>query len=226
MTAKGYRGVGMEGFVARSYDRNARVTSAENYRAWASLLAGRIPPGSRILEVAPGPGYLAIELAKKGYRVTGLDISRTFVEIEKQNAAEAGVEADFRLGNASDMPLESGSFEALACTAAFKNFTEPARALREMERVLRPGGTAWILDLKREASDRDIDAYLEREMKLAGWTKLWMGWTFKHFLRGRAYARSQLEGFLAQTTFAQKRISENEIGFELWLVKGGEHGNP
>jgi ubiquinone/menaquinone biosynthesis C-methylase UbiE len=226
MAARGYRGVGMEGFVARSYDRNAKITGAEHYRAWASLLAGKIPPGSRILEVAPGPGYLAIELAKRGYGVTGLDISRTFVGIAKRNAAEAGVEADFRLGNASDMPWEAESFDALACTAAFKNFAEPARALMEMERVLKPGGAAWILDLKREASDRDIDAYLEREMRLKGWTKLWMGWTFKHFLRRRAYGRAQWEVFLAQTAFAEKRISETGIGFELWLVKGGAHGKP
>ncbi len=88
-----------------------------------------------------GPGYFAIELAKLGdYRVTGLDISETFVEIARANAAQAGVKVDFRRGDASNLPFPKESFDFLLCRAAFKNFSEPQRALEEMHRVLKPSG--------------------------------------------------------------------------------------
>ena len=62
---KGYKGMGMEGMVATWYAKNTANDMAE-FRALAERLAKSIPPGSRILEVAPGPGYLAIELAQRG----------------------------------------------------------------------------------------------------------------------------------------------------------------
>jgi ubiquinone/menaquinone biosynthesis C-methylase UbiE len=88
-----------------------------------------------VLEIAPGPGYFAIELAKLGdYRITGLDISKTFVKIAKRNAAQANVRMDFHQGNASGMSFKSDSFDFLLCRAAFKNFGAPLGALREMHR--------------------------------------------------------------------------------------------
>src|SRR5262245_26075633 len=80
---KGYRGLGMEGFIARWYAKNTGTgAQRQSYRDSAALVAGRVRSGASVLEVAPGPGYLTIELAKLGdYRVVGLDISHTFVEI-------------------------------------------------------------------------------------------------------------------------------------------------
>src|SRR5262245_56964954 len=95
----------MEGFVARWYARNTGRNLAD-YRKGAEEGAARLPGGGSVLEVAPGPGYLATELAKLGpYRVTGLDISRTFVEIARRNAAAAGVAVAFEQGNAAEMPF-------------------------------------------------------------------------------------------------------------------------
>ena len=86
---KGYKGIGMEGRMAFWYARNT-AKDMEEFRSLAARLARQLPSDSRILEVAPGPGYLAVELAKRGrYAVTGLDVSGTFVEIANRNAAEA-----------------------------------------------------------------------------------------------------------------------------------------
>src|SRR5262249_40437064 len=146
---KGYKGLGMEGFIARWYARN---TASRDHRKSAERVAGRVARGDSILEVAPGPGYLAIELAKLGnYRVVGLDISQTFVEIARANATNAGVAVEFQQGNASNMPFPAASFDFIVCQAAFKNFSEPVQALAEMHRVLRPGGKALILDLRPDA---------------------------------------------------------------------------
>src|SRR3990172_6255851 len=140
-TKKAYKGMAMEGPVARWY---ARITAKEErHKSVAERLAGKILPGSHVLEIAPGPGYLAIELARLGdYQLTGLDISKSFVEIARKNARQAGAKVDFRQGNASDMPFSDGSFDFTFCQAAFKNFTEPVKAIEEMHRVLRANGSS------------------------------------------------------------------------------------
>jgi len=92
---KPYKGMGMEGSVARWYDKTTRRDMPE-YQSLASRIDQMLPAGGEILEVAPGPGFLAIELARWGrHRVTGLDISKTFVEIARRNAQTAGVAVDF-----------------------------------------------------------------------------------------------------------------------------------
>src|SRR5215470_1170021 len=85
MTSKGYRGVGMEGPIATWYARNTG-RDLSRFVAVAEAVAARMPSGGRVLEVAPGPGFCAIEIARAGrYRVTGLDISASFVRIAQDN---------------------------------------------------------------------------------------------------------------------------------------------
>ena len=82
--SKGYKGIGMEGPVARWYAKNTAKALGE-FQQCAHEIARQLPEGSRVLEIAPGPGYLAIELAKLGrYQISGLDISRTFVGIARE----------------------------------------------------------------------------------------------------------------------------------------------
>ena len=88
-TPKAYKGMAMEGPIARWYAKNARRD--DEFKRYARRVNEFLAPGSSVLEVAPGPGFLSIELAKLGkYQVTGLDISKTFVEIAQTNARQAG----------------------------------------------------------------------------------------------------------------------------------------
>ena len=88
-----FKGPEMEGPIARWYARvRGTKSQLDAYREQARLLTNGLPDGTRVLEVAPGPGYLAIEMARLGgFHVTGLDISHTFVEIASDNALKAGV---------------------------------------------------------------------------------------------------------------------------------------
>jgi len=217
-TIKGYRGIGMEGAVARWYDRSTRK-DMERFRALAARLRTVLPQGGDMLEVAPGPGFVAIEMAKgRGYRVTGLDVSRTMVELARSNAAEAGVDVAFRQGNVSTMPFADNSFDLLACSAAFKNFSEPHRALEEMYRVLRPGGTAVILDLRRDVPMSEIGKYF-RALGLSTINRWITLATFRFMLLKRAYTPAQFEAMLADIPFRSKEIRLVDIGVELWLQK-------
>jgi ubiquinone/menaquinone biosynthesis C-methylase UbiE len=217
-TIKGYRGIGMEGAVARWYDKSTRK-DIERFRSLAARLRNVLPQGGDVLEVAPGPGFVAIEMAKgAAYRVTGLDVSQTMVELAHRNAAEAGVRVDFRQGNASAMPFADESFDLLACSAAFKNFSEPHKALEEMYRVLRPGGTALVLDLRKDVPMSEIRQYF-RAIGLSAIERWMTVATFRFMLLRRAYTPVQLETMLADIPFRSKEIRLVDIGVELWLRK-------
>jgi ubiquinone/menaquinone biosynthesis C-methylase UbiE len=209
---KPYKGLAMEGLIARWYARNTGG-SIEQFKKEAREIAGQLPSGSAVLEVAPGPGFLAIELAKLGsYRIVGLDISKSFVHIATENAEKAGVEVTFLEGNASSMPFESESFDFVYCRAAFKNFTEPVQALREMYRVLRPGGRAVIHDLRRDAPPEAIRAAV-KEMHL-GWFSSFLTRRILRWLRRRAYSPDDLLRMARETPFTASEIKCELIGME------------
>jgi len=216
-SVKAYKGLGMEGFVARWYAATT-LKDLKDHQVLARRVADELPAGAKVLEVAPGPGYFAIELAKLGSQVTCLDISRTFVEIARRNAAEAKVKVDFQQGNASHMPFPDGSFDFLLCRAAFKNFSEPVPALQEMCRVLKPGGKALIIDLRRDAAREAINQYVDASGR--SWvngllTKL----AFRFMLLKRAYAKSDFERMISQTGFRSFEIRGDLIGMEITLER-------
>jgi ubiquinone/menaquinone biosynthesis C-methylase UbiE len=215
---KPWKGAGMEGAVARWYNRTRRH-DMEDFRREAERAAQQLPSGCDVLEVAPGPGFFSIELARLGnFKIMGLDASRTLVEIATENAREANVTVDFRLGNASEMLLGDDSFDFIYCSAAFKNFSEPVKALDEMYRVLRPGGEAVIVDLRKDVSPEQIAEYL----KSSGRKRLdaWMtGWVFRHMLVQRAYTRDQFVHMAEHSRFGACRINAAPLFLEVRCIK-------
>ncbi len=215
---KPYKGLGREGAIAKWYASNTRKELAD-YEALARRVAREIPPGARVLEVAPGPGYFAIELAKLGdFQISGLDISRTFVEIAQRNAREAGVHVDFRRGNAAGIAFQSESFDFILCRAAFKNFSEPVQALREMYRVLTKGGRALIIDLRKDAPVESIDQAVDH-MHMGPVNKAITKYTFRFMLLKRAYTQSDFERFIKETKFESFSIRQESIGLEVSLER-------
>jgi ubiquinone/menaquinone biosynthesis C-methylase UbiE len=208
----------MEGIVAKWY-AGLTKKSLDDFKALARRTSEQIPPQSNVLEVAPGPGYFAIELAKLGnYQITGLDISETFVEIARANAAKARVHVDFRRGNASAMPFPENTFDFLLCRAAFKNFSEPKRALDEMHRVLKPGGQALIIDLRRDASNQSIKQAVDN-MNLGVVNAAITQLTFRFMLLKRAYTKSEFEKLISETKFRETEIREDLTGLEIALTQ-------
>jgi ubiquinone/menaquinone biosynthesis C-methylase UbiE len=209
----------MEGPIAAWYARvRGSHSQIEAYRAQARQLTDGVPSGASVLEVAPGPGYLAIEIARLGHcQVTGLDISHSFVRIASDHARQAGVSVNFRQGDAGRMPFDAESFDLVICQAAFKNFQQPGSALDEMYRVLRSGGTAVIQDMRRDASNADIG----REVKgmQLGWLNAVMTRTTLKLLRLRAYSRAQFERLAAASAFRTADVLTEGIGVEVRLTK-------
>jgi len=217
-TVKAYKGIAMEGLIATWYSK-ITLKDIQRHKLMAAQLVKNIPAGGRVLEIAPGPGYFCIELAKLGkYQITGLDISKSFVEIAQKNAAAAGIKAEFQQGDAANMPFEPETFDFSFCQAAFKNFSQPVKAIAEMYRVLRPGGTGVIVDLRRDASRADID-HAVRDMGLGRVDEIFTRWTFRAMLLKSAYSVDEMKSMVAQTPFRQCKLDVSDIGFQVWLKK-------
>jgi ubiquinone/menaquinone biosynthesis C-methylase UbiE len=220
-TIKAYKGMGMEGGMARWYDRTTRKDMAE-FRALAARIAATLQPAAQVLEIAPGPGFLSIEMARRGLRVRAVDISKTFIEIARRNAtaegAPAKIDVRFDLGNASALPIESASVDFVVCRAAFKNFSEPVKALAEMRRVLRPGGTALIIDLRRDVDASEIKNYVDG-LGVNLFNRLFMRFAFRVMLIKRAYMLEEMRRMAVQADWIDPRIDSSPLGFEAWLRK-------
>jgi ubiquinone/menaquinone biosynthesis C-methylase UbiE len=215
---KPYRGISMEGGLATWYAKITRNDLVE-FERLARELAKDLPASARVLEIAPGPGYLSIALAKLGsFKITGLDISQSFVQMASEYAKREGAVARFIHGSASDIPLEDGMFDLIVCRAAFKNFSEPLKALNEMHRVLKPGGRAIIIDLRKDASWDEIVAYVDG-LQISR-TSTWMTkFTFKHMLLKRAYTEAQMASLAGESDFKSCEIIKAHVGMEVTLMR-------
>jgi demethylmenaquinone methyltransferase / 2-methoxy-6-polyprenyl-1,4-benzoquinol methylase len=131
--------------IARVYDRMNSVMTAGMHHRWRSRAAdlARVGPGSRALDVATGTGDLAIELARRGASVVGLDFSERMLELARAKAPAI----EFAQGNALELAFEDASFDAVTVGFGARNFADLDRGLRELARVTRPGGRVVILEI-------------------------------------------------------------------------------
>lgn len=115
------------------------------------------------------------------------------------------------------MPFAAGMFDFLLCRAALKNFGEPIHALQEMQRVLKPGGRALIIDLRKDAPHEAIDRTVNG-VGLSPLNRVVTKQIFCHVLLRTAYTREQFRAMLEQANVASFEIREVDIGFEIWIT--------
>lgn len=144
--------------IAKRYDLMNTVMTAGLHDQWRERAAdvANIGPGSHVLDVATGTGDLAIELAKRvapGGSVTGADFSEEMLVVarQKQQSALTGVDAEvvFEHGNALDLKYDDDMFDAVTVGFGVRNFSDLAAGLKEMARVVRPGGKFVILEISQ-----------------------------------------------------------------------------
>ena len=216
-TVKAYKGLGMEGGIARWYDRTTRKDIPQ-IKTLANRIAAFVSPAAEVLEIAPGPGFLSIELAKRGLQMRAFDISKSFVEIARHNAAAENAPVQFELGNASALSVEDASVDFVVCRAAFKNFTEPVKALAEMRRILRRGGTALLIDMRRDVQMEEIRKYVH-ELGVSRMSRWFMMFTFRNMLIKRAYSIDEIRSMAQKAGWTNPKIEIEPLGFEAWMKK-------
>ncbi len=134
-----------------TYDRYARLLSFGQDPRWRSFLVSRIPrDAARVLDVASGTAAVAIELARAApsREVVGIDQSSEMLDAGRARVLAAGLgdRIHLREGRAESLPFADGEFDALTFTYLLRYVDDPAATMRELARVVRPGGTVAMLE--------------------------------------------------------------------------------
>jgi arsenite methyltransferase len=148
---------------AERWDARAQANAAAPDRAadldrvWEALGLRR---GARVLDAGCGSGQYAIALARRGACVTGVDLSPEMIRHARTHTAEVGVEIDWRVSEIARLSDETAAYDAIHARVLLQFVPDVPAALRELRRVLRPGGRLLILDTDWDAvvwhsSDRD-----------------------------------------------------------------------
>jgi len=131
--------------VAPNYDRWSALLSLGQDPRWRRELVERLglPSGARVLDVAAGTGLITRLLEARGHEVVALDLSREMLELASQRGA-TGV-----LAAAEALPFPDMTFDGLTFGYLLRYVKEPLETMRELTRVLRPGGTIGMVEIGR-----------------------------------------------------------------------------
>jgi demethylmenaquinone methyltransferase/2-methoxy-6-polyprenyl-1,4-benzoquinol methylase len=144
--------------IARNYDRANRLLSAGTDLWWRRCLVGQVRrhSPSRVLDLATGSGDVAFALARvlpRDTTIIGMDFCQPMLdeaEAKKKAAPRReGTEVEFLPGDGLALPLADGGFDAVTISFGLRNMTDRACSLREMRRVLRPGGRLFVLEFSQ-----------------------------------------------------------------------------
>jgi ubiquinone/menaquinone biosynthesis C-methylase UbiE len=175
-------------------------------------LIAEVSPGAadRVLEVATGPGHVALAFAPLCREVVGLDLTAAPLAIAERMRAERGISnLRFQLGDADRLPFGDGEFDIVMCRFAVHHFDQPAQVIGEMARVCRGGGKVAIEDLI--ASEHPARAeYYNRFERL------------RDTSHTRALALSELVRTIAMAGVEIVRFSSDALAnpVERWLESG------
>ena len=137
--------------LAGTYDRYARLLSFGQDPRWRAFLVSRVGarPVHAVLDVATGTAAVAIELARRyGCTVVGVDQSSEMLAEGRRRLAAAGLAGsiDLREARAEELPFEDASFDGLTFTYLLRYVQDPGATVRELARVVRPGGRIAMLE--------------------------------------------------------------------------------
>lgn len=141
--------------VAARYDLLNTLMSAGLHYRWRERAADRaeLSPGGSALDVCCGTGDLTLELAARlvpGGHVVGCDFSEPMLDLAREKARGRGTAGvRFEWADALNLPYDAGRFDAVTVGFGVRNFADHDRGLREMARVLRPGGRLVVLEFTR-----------------------------------------------------------------------------
>jgi len=158
--------------IARRYDLINDLQSFGLHRRWKRRVAdlAAVTPGARALDLCCGTGDLALALARRGARVTGLDFSAPMLAVARRR--QGGRDIEFIQGDALQIPFPDASFDIVTMGYGLRNLASWEAGLAEMRRVAKPGGRLVILEFGKPANAlwRSLYfAHLRCSVPLTGW---------------------------------------------------------
>jgi demethylmenaquinone methyltransferase/2-methoxy-6-polyprenyl-1,4-benzoquinol methylase len=139
--------------VAPRYDLMNDLMSLGIHRFWKADYVRQVAPeqAEHILDLAGGTGDIAMLMAKRGAAVTVCDINPEMLKVGKARAADRGFfgKIEWVEGNAEELPFDDETFDAVTIAFGLRNVTKIGQALKEIHRVLKPGGRFYCLEFSR-----------------------------------------------------------------------------
>ena len=203
-----HKAVVQESFTRQASAYAVTPTVADPSRIARLVEAVDPTPQSRVLEVACGPGFLALAFAQRCREAVGLDLTDAPLAIAEKSRQERGLDnVRFQRGDADRLPFAEGEFDVVVCRFAFHHFEEPGRVLLEMARVCRPQGRVAVEDLV-SSEHRARGDYQNRFERL------------RDSSHTRALAPSELLGLFNAAGLELERLYSGELvqNLERWLA--------
>jgi len=170
--------------VGPEWDALRKVFNDDALRARA--VSHLVDPGLRVADVGTGTGILAVELAQLGLRVVAVDNAERMLEATRAKVESLGLSGiELRAGDARALPLEDGEVDAALAHMVLHYLPSPPDAVREMARVVRPGGTVVLADFVKHEHE-----WMREELGVA-----WLG-----------FAREEVEGWLREAGLAEPAL--------------------
>jgi len=149
----------------KQWDSSARKWAEQSQNMWENgsrqeiipFIMKHIPKSATFCDLGCGDGYGTFKLYKNGYQPTGLDISETMIEIARKNTTHSSI--SFVQGDISCLPFEKQQFQAAMVINSLEWTENPLIALKEIERILIPGGFACIGILGPTATPRKVNSF-------------------------------------------------------------------
>lgn len=186
--------------IGPEWDNLRTIFNDDVYRARA--IARLVPSNLRVADIGTGTGILAGELASIGMDVIAVDHSRRMLEVARAKLAETTVGSiEFRLGDVAELPIADGEVDAAMAHMVLHYVPSPAEALREMARIVRPGGKVIVVDFVENDRDWMVDNL----------GVLWQGFDVQ--VLGSWFAAVGFEGFSVEQQQQQSKGSEMPATF-------------
>lgn len=210
---KGMQVEQMFDFIAPHYDRLNGVLSVGIDRYWRGKATKALRPFApqHVLDVATGTGDFAISLCRRlqPRRVVGIDLSAEMLRIGRKKVAEEGLEDNIRLRHerCDNLSFADGSFDTVTVAFGIRNFDNLTVCLREMHRVLQPGGRLLVLELSRP-----VRPPMKQLFMLYAHTVIpWIGSLISRDPSAYSYLIRSIEAFPQGETMS--RILKDDVGF-------------
>ena len=209
------------GLLATSYEKATRMAIESYYSHVADEIVSNLTEGI-VLDLGTGPGYLPIEIAKRSpaIKIVGIDLTRKLIQMAQKNALEAGLKdrLNFQVGNAASLRFDDASFDMVISTGMLHALRDQVKVLREIYRVLKKGGEAWIFDPAKIASQINVTKW-KASLTFRERFFLWLFKLLKLHNPIKTFSRNEAVAFIEDTDFKDYRIEKMNDEIKIKLRK-------
>jgi ubiquinone/menaquinone biosynthesis C-methylase UbiE len=213
----------MDGWVARAYDRGVQAAFRDLLPALAEDLFEGLKDVRRGLDVGCGPGQFTILIAERQPQaeVWGIDLAPTMIELARQHAAgsPAASRLHFQVADVAALPFPAAHFDAVLSSGSIKHWPDPAAGLREIHRVLVPGGRAFIGEMNRLATPQAIAAQRGR-------LRHWFFWLIYPRVFQKALSPAEARAVFAASPFGAPLQERLLLDGVFWVFEVGKDVRP